>query len=92
MTLNHADDSQNGVMNNKISIGVDLFVMIFVIMLSSLSLCLSIYATIDVYDANRKLALADYWLNRNEAFLEQLSAQGIKVPCDIVPHNKECKR
>lgn len=50
------------------------------------ALAISIMSTFYAFEAGRETAQAVYWLQRNEAFLEQLSNQGIKVPSDLLTH------
>lgn len=55
---------------------------------TALAVALSVFSTIYAFEAGRETAQAVYWLQRSEAFLEQLSAQGVKVPQDLL-HHKE---
>lgn len=57
---------------------------------SALAVTLAIAAMILSFEAERSAdrtdAKAVYWLQRDETFLEQLSAQGYKVPPDLLHH------
>lgn len=55
---------------------------------TALAIAISIMATFYSFESGRQTAQAVYWLQRNEAFLEQLSAQGIKVPRDLLTHKE----
>lgn len=58
--------------------------------ISAIALAVSILCAFYAFESGRQAAQSTYWLQRNEAFLEQLSNQGVKVPCDLRPHSKEC--
>lgn len=55
---------------------------------TALALALSVFSVIYSFEAGRQQAQSVYWLQRNQAFLEQLSAQGVHVPSDLL-HHKE---
>jgi len=55
----------------------------------ALAIALSVLSAFYSFEAGRQTAQAVYWLQRDEAFLEQLTAQGIKVPQDILDHVKK---
>lgn len=80
----NADDSQRGVANVKVHvIGQDSR------LLTAVALAISIMAAFYSFEAGRETAQAVYWLQRSEAFLEQLSAQGVKVPPDLLQHREK---
>ena len=56
---------------------------------TALAVALSVFSTIYAFEAGRETAQAVYWLQRNEAFLEQLSNQGVKVPQDLLHHQEK---
>lgn len=56
---------------------------------TALAIALSVFSTIYAFEAGRQTAQAVYWLQRNEAFLEQLSNQGVKVPQDLLHHQEK---
>lgn len=56
---------------------------------TALAIVLGIFATIYAYECGRQTSQAVYWLQRNEAFLEQLSNQGVKVPEDLLTHKEK---
>lgn len=56
---------------------------------TALALTLSIFSVIYAFEAGRQQAQSVYWLQRNEAFLEQLSAQGVHVPSDLLHHKEK---
>jgi hypothetical protein len=51
---------------------------------TSLAIVLAIAAIAISFECYREISLTNYWLSRNEAFLEQLSAQGVNVPKDLL--------
>ena len=55
------------------------------------ALAISIMSAFYAFEAGRETAQTVYWLQRNEAFLEQLSAQGIHVPQDLLNHKGDTK-
>lgn len=55
---------------------------------TALAVALSVFSTIYAFEAGRQTAQAVYWLQRSEAFLEQLSAQGVHVPPDLLQHKE----
>lgn len=55
---------------------------------TALAVTLSLFSAIYAFEAGRETAQAVYWLQRNEAFLEQLSAQGVHVPPDLLDHKE----
>lgn len=56
---------------------------------TALAVALSVFSTIYAFEAGRQTAQAVYWLQRSEAFLEQLSAQGVHVPPDLLQHKEK---
>lgn len=62
------------------------------ISLSAIALAVSILCAFYSFECGRQAAQLTYWGQRTEAFLEQLSEQGVAVPCDLRPHQKECKK
>jgi hypothetical protein len=56
--------------------------------LSAVSIAVSVVCAFYAFEAGRQQSQAVYWLQRNEAFLEQLSSQGIKVPPDLLTHKE----
>lgn len=89
VTNNHADESQlaeGGSSNVRIHLVASDAKYI-----SAIALAVSMLCAFYAFESGRQNAQSTYWLQRNEAFLEQLSNQGVKVPCDLRPHNKECK-
>lgn len=58
-------------------------------LLTAAALAISIMSAFYAFEAGRQTAQAVYWLQRNEAFLEQLSAQGVKVPQDLLHHQEK---
>lgn len=86
---NHADESMRAESGGQ-NIRVHLFASDYRL-ISAVALAVSIICAFYAFECGRQNAQSTYWLQRNEAFLEQLSNQGIKVPCDIRPHNKECR-
>lgn len=57
-------------------------------LISAIAIAVSVLCAFYSFESGRQTAQAVYWLQRNEVFLEQLSAQGVKVPADIL-HHKE---
>lgn len=55
-------------------------------LLTAAALAISIMSAFYAFESGRETAQAVYWLQRNEAFLEQLSAQGVHVPSDLLIH------
>lgn len=58
-------------------------------LLIALALALSVFAVIYTFEAGRQLAQYVYWEQRTSTFLEQLSAEGVPVPKDILEHIKK---
>jgi hypothetical protein len=58
-------------------------------LLCAVAIAVSIMSAFYSFEAGREAALANYWLSRNEAFLEQLSNQGVKVPQDLLHHHEK---
>ena len=85
--INHADESIKGRGNIRIDI-----VAPDPKHLSAIAIAISLMCFLFTAYCGHLLVHAEYWLQRNEAFLEQLSNQGIKVPCDLLPHNEGCKK
>lgn len=59
--------------------------------ISAIALAVSVLCAFYAFEAGHTASQATYFMQRSEGFLEQLSNQGVKVPCDLRPHNKECK-
>lgn len=55
---------------------------------TALAVAISIMSAFYAFEAGREQAQAVYWLQRNEAFLEQLSNQGVHVPPDLLHKGK----
>ena len=55
---------------------------------TALALAIAIMSAFYSFEAGREMAQTVYWLQRNEAFLEQLSAQGVHVPPDMLNHKQ----
>jgi hypothetical protein len=53
------------------------------------ALAISIMSAFYAFEAGREAQQEVYWLQRSEAFLEQLSAQGIHVPPDLLNHKEK---
>jgi len=87
---NHADESQRAETGGS-NIRIHL-VAADAKYISAIALAVSIICAFYAFEAGRQYAQSVYWLQRNEAFLEQLSSMGVKVPCDLRPHNKECSK
>lgn len=80
----HADESTHGSDGAQV-VSVRLVGMdkpFFVAIAVAISIMSAFYA----FESGRETAQAVYWLQRNEAFLEQLSAQGVHVPSDLLIH------
>jgi hypothetical protein len=88
-TTNHADESMKAEGGGAV-VRVQ-FIASDARYISAIALAVSVICAFYAFETGRQNAQSTYWLQRNEAFLEQLSNQGIKVPCDLRPHNKECK-
>ena len=56
---------------------------------TALALAVSILSAFYSFEAGRQATQAVYWLQRSEAFLEQLSAQGVHVPPDLLNHKEK---
>jgi hypothetical protein len=88
-TTNHADESQkaeSGGINFRVHLIASDAKYV-----SAIALAVAVICAFYAFESGRQAAQSVYWLQRNEAFLEQLASQGVKVPCDLRPHNKECK-
>lgn len=86
---NHADESQraeSGGSNIRIHLIASDPKYI-----SAIALAVSVLCAFYAFEAGHTASQAEYFMQRSEGFLEQLSNQGVKVPCDLRPHNKECK-
>lgn len=57
-------------------------------LLTAAAIAISVMSAFYAFEAGREQAQAVYWLQRNEAFLEQLSAQGVRVPQDLLTHKE----
>lgn len=57
----------------------------------ALAVAISVISAFYSFEVGREAALSNYWLQRNEAFLEQLSAQGVHVPNDLLTHKENSK-
>jgi hypothetical protein len=55
---------------------------------TAMAIALSILAVILAYMAFHEATVDEYWMSRTEAFLEQMSAQGVHVPPDLLPHKE----
>jgi len=51
---------------------------------TALAIAISIVSAFYSFEAGRETAQSVYWLQRSESFLEQLSAQGVHVPADLL--------
>lgn len=52
--------------------------------MSALAVAISVMSAFYSFEAGRQGAQQTYWLQRNEAFLEQLATQGVHVPADLL--------
>lgn len=52
--------------------------------LTAVAIALSIFSILFSFYLTGYLIRTEYWLQRNEAFLEQLSTQGVHVPPDLL--------
>ena len=90
-TTQNADESVHGsgaatVQNIRLEIPPDNLRWQSALIL--LSLAASIVAAIFSFFAFQELSAAEYWLSRNEAFLEQLAGQGVHIPNDLLRHKE----
>lgn len=53
-------------------------------LLTAIAIVLSIVSILFSFYLTGYLIRTEYWLQRNEAFLEQLSTQGVHVPPDLL--------
>ena len=90
----HAENGGSAVNLNVRMIPVeprDRTAFVISISLSAVALAVSILCAFYAFECGRQTAQNVYWGQRTETFLEQLSEQGIKVPCDIRTHERNCK-
>ncbi len=87
-TVNHADESMKaepGASCVRVTLlGADCR------LLATVALAVSVMSAFYAFEAGRQTAQATYWLQRNEAFLEQIASQGVNVPGDLL-HKKDGK-
>lgn len=57
--------------------------------LTALAIAISILSAFYSFEMGRDAQQQIYWAQRTEAFLEQLSAQGVHVPPDLLPHKED---
>lgn len=77
----HAENSGTGASVNQV---VKLLVGFDRPFFTALAFAIAIMSAFYSFEAGRQAAQQTYWLQRNEAFLEQLSAQGYRVPADLL--------
>jgi len=56
---------------------------------TAFAIVLSIMSAFYAFECQKQASVMSYWLQRNEAFLEQLSNQGVKVPQDLLHHQEK---
>ena len=56
---------------------------------TAFAIVLSIMSAFYAWECQKQASMMSYWLQRNEAFLEQLSSQGVKVPQDLLTHKEK---
>lgn len=53
-------------------------------LLTAIAILLGIVVAFYAFTISQEVIRMEYWLQRNEAFLEQLSNQGVRVPPDLL--------